>query len=242
MALRVTIWNENWHETREERVISLYPKGLHGAIADAIGDIEDVEITIATFDMPEHGLTDEVLENTDVMIWWGHRIHHKVSDEIVDKVVNRVLNGMGFIALHSAHLSKPFKRLMGTICRLKVREANEKERIWVIDPSHPIAAGLPEYIELPKEETYGERFEIPAPDELVFASWFSGGEVFRSGCCFNRGLGKVFYFQPGHETVPTYHNPYIKKIIRNAVLWARPLDITPPTLGVFKSLEKNRDN
>jgi trehalose utilization protein len=157
------------------------------------------------------------------------------------KVKNRVLDGMGFIPLHSAHLCKPFVLLMGTVCRSKWRENDEKERIWVIEPSHPIAEGLPEYIELPQEETYGERFEIPTPDEIVFMSWFSGGEVFRSGCCWKRGLGKVFYFRPGHEEYPTYYREDITKILTNAVRWAAPRNFTRPTLGNYPALEAVAD-
>ncbi|MBE6929978.1 MAG: trehalose utilization protein ThuA [Ruminococcaceae bacterium] len=241
MKIRVTIWNENVHEQRNPKIAELYPKGIHGAIADILGDVEKYEVRTATLDMPEHGLTDEVLDNTDVLIWWGHVAHAQVSDEVAERVKLRVLDGMGLIVLHSGHLSKPFVKLMGTICRSKWRENNEKERIWVIEPSHPICSGLPEYIELPQEETYGERFEVPAPDELVFISWFSGGEVFRSGCCYKRGLGKVFYFRPGHEAYPTFYNENIAKILVNAVNWARPLDITRPTLGHYEALEKVED-
>lgn len=235
--IRVTIWNEFYHEQHKESIRKVYPDGIHGALAQKLGANSDFSIHTATLDMPEHGLTDEVLENTDVLIWWGHRRHANVSDEVAEKVKNRVLDGMGFIPLHSGHLCKPFKLLMGTVCRSKWRENDEKERIWVIEPSHPIAQGLPEYIELPMEETYGERFEIPTPDELVFISWFSGGEVFRSGCCWKRGLGKVFYFRPGHEEYPTYYRDDITLLLSNAVRWAAPLNFTRPTLGHYEALE-----
>lgn len=238
MEINVTIWNEYIHERTDEEVAKIYPNGIHGAIAEILGKDCIFNVTTATLDMPEHGLTEEVLNNTDVLIWWGHCAHDKVSDEVTCRIADRVLSGMGLIVLHSGHFSKPFKKLMGTVCRSKWRESNDKERIWVIDPSHPIAEGLPEYIELPQEETYGERFEIPTPDEVVFISWFSGGEVFRSGCCFKRGLGKIFYFRPGHETFPTFYNENIAKILHNAVKWARPLNFTPPTLGHYDSVEK----
>ena len=204
--IRVTVWNEYRHEKRDEAVAKVYPDGIHSAIASMLRDEADLEIRTATLDEPEHGLTDEVLASTDVLLWWGHMAHGEVSDEIVNKVCQRVLDGMGFIALHSGHASKPFSKLMGTNSgELKWRESGDTERLWLIEPGHPIAAGLPEYIEIENEETYGERFDIPAPDELVFISWFSGGEVFRSGCCYNRGLGKIFYFRPGHETYPIYY-------------------------------------
>ena len=236
--INVTIWNEFWHEKQEPAIEAIYPEGIHGAIKQKLSETDDYNIRVATLDMPEHGLTEKVLNDTDVLIWWGHCCHADVSDEIVERVKNRVLDGMGFIALHSAHASKPFKALMGTSCRLKWRCNNEKERIWVVEPSHPIARDLPEYIEFDKEETYGERFEIPVPDELVFISWFAGGEVFRSGCCYKRGLGKIFYFRPGHEEYPTFYRDDVTKIIKNAIEWANPVGITRPTLGNFAPLEK----
>ena len=234
--LNVCIWNEFIHE-KDERIAKVYPKGIHGAIAEMLGRDNEYNITTATFEMPECGLTDDVLNSTDVLIWWGHIAHDKVPDEIAEKVRQRVLSGMGLIVLHSGHLSKPFVKLMGTCCRSKWRENDERERIWVIEPAHPIARNLPEYIELPQEETYGERFEIPTPDELVFISWFSGGEVFRSGCCYKRGLGKIFYFRPGHEEYPTFYREDITQILKNAVEWAKPSFGPAPTLGHYEALE-----
>lgn len=238
--VNVTIWNEFVHE-KDETIAKIYPDGIHGAIAQMLGRDKKYNIRTATLDMPEHGLSQEVLDSTDVLIWWGHCCHGDVADEVALRVKNRVLDGMGLIVLHSAHLSKPFVMLMGTVCRSKWRENDEKERIWVIEPSHPIANNLPEYIEIEQEETYGERFEIPAPDELVFISWFSGGEVFRSGCCYNRGRGKVFYFRPGHESYPTFYREDISQIIKNAVDWATPVNGPVPTLGHFEALENVSD-
>ena len=182
----------------------------------------ELEIATATLDEPEHGLTEARLEATDVLTWWGHTAHSRVADEIVDRVQKRVLEGMGLIVLHSAHFSKIFRRLMGTSCSLKWREAGERERLWVCNPGHPIAAGIEEMIELENTEMYGEPFAIPEPDEQVFVSWFEGGEVFRSGCCWHRGNGRIFYFRPGHETYPIYHNPAIHRVLANAVRWAAP--------------------
>lgn len=238
--VHVTIWNEFIHE-KDPRIAAVYPNGIHGAIAGMLGKTTDYVIRTATLEMPECGLTDEVLADTDVLIWWGHIAHDKVPDGIAEKVRLRVLDGMGLIVLHSGHLSKPFVKLMGTRCRSKWRENDEKERIWVIEPGHPIADGLPEYIELEKEETYGERFDVPAPDELVFISWFSGGEVFRSGCCYYRGAGRVFYFRPGHEEYPTFFREDITRILRNAVEWAKPRSVTPTTFGHYEALEDVAD-
>ena len=238
MKLRVLVWNEGRHEKLDKRVAEVYPEGIHGAIAKHLRTLPDMEVRTATLDEPEHGLTEEVLNNTDVLIWWGHMAHHEVRDDIVDRVYHRVLNGMGLIVLHSGHFSKIFRKLMGTTCDLKWREIGEKERIWVVEPGHPIAQGLDEYIELEHTEMYGERFDVPAPDELVFISWFAGGEVFRSGCCFYRGKGKIFYFRPGHETYPIYHNPKILKVIENAVRWAAPTAGPTPQFGNRPPLEK----
>ncbi len=234
--VKVTVWNENRHEQKNPKVREVYPDGIHGAISRFLEEA-GVDVRTATLDEPEHGLTDDVLNNTDVLVWWGHIAHAEVSDTIVEKVHQRVLDGMGLIVLHSGHFSKIFKKLMGTSCDLKWREANEKERLWVIDPSHPMAEGLGECIELEREEMYGEHFDIPAPDQLLFVSWFEGGEVFRSGCTYNRGNGRIFYFRPGHETYPTYHNKEIQRVIINAVNWAKPVDRKRPVYGNAKPLE-----
>ena len=229
-ALRVTVWHEYRHEKLEKQVGDIYPEGIHGALAKGLTPY-GFDIHTATLDEPEHGLTQAVLDNTDVLTWWGHMAHGEVSDEIVDRVQERVLNGMGLIVLHSGHLSKIFRRLMGTGCMLRWREAEEKERIWTVDPSHPICDGLPEYIEIEEAEMYGEHFDIPPPDTLVFISWFEGGEVFRSGCCYQRGQGKIFYFRPGHETYPIYHMPIVQKVIANAINWAKPVSNNSPVRG-----------
>jgi trehalose utilization protein len=233
--LRVTIWNEFRHEKRNAAVQAVYPDGIHAAIAQSFDD--RFEVRIATLDEPEHGLTDEVLQHTDVLIWWGHTAHQEVQDSVVERVHARVLSGMGLIVLHSGHFSKIFKKLMGTTCNLKWREAGEKERIWVLSPGHPIAEGIGAYFEIAHEEMYGEFFDIPQPDTLVFASWFAGGEVFRSGCCFLRGQGKIFYFRPGHETYPTYYQAEVQRVIANAAQWAAPTSRELTTYGNAKPLE-----
>lgn len=220
--IRITIWNEGVHEKVHEAVAKVYPEGIHGAIAKHLKTKTDFEVRTATLEQPEHGLTEEVLKNTDVLTWWGHMAHDKVKDAIVERVHQHVLNGMGLIVLHSGHHSKIFKKLMGTTCNLKWREIGEKERLWVVNPSHPIADGLGEYFEIEHTEMYGEFFDIPQPDELVFISWFAGGEVFRSGCCFYRGRGKIFYFRPGHETFPIYYQKEVLRVIENAIRWAKP--------------------
>ena len=216
--MNITIWNEFRHEQENEDVQAVYPNGIHHVIASFLTD--DHTVTTATLDEPQHGLTDDVIGQTDVLIWWGHKVHEEVDEEVVEKVKQKVLEGMGLVVLHSGHFSKIFKSLMGTSCDLKWREADEKERLWVVDPTHPIAEGIDSYFELEKEEMYGEHFDIPSPDETVFISWFEGGEVFRSGATFKRGNGKIFYFRPGHESYPTYYNANVQKVIKNAVKWA----------------------
>ena len=213
--MKVTVWNES-------RENSVYPGGMNECIKSFLLREGIEEVRCATLEEEENGLPDSLLADTDVLIWWGHCHHDRVSEETVNRVIKHVNCGMGIIFLHSAHNSKPFKRLMGTSCTLKWREAAERERLWVASPSHPIAKGIPECVVIENEEMYGEYFDIPQPDEVVFIGWFKGGEVFRSGCTFKRGHGKVFYFQPGHETYPVYNNEYIQKIITNAVRWANP--------------------
>lgn len=220
--IRVTVWNEYRHEKNNEKVAGIYPSGIHGTIADLLSPHEDFEVRTATLDEPDHGLGGDVLDQTDVLLWWGHMAHGDVSDAIAAQVQERVLEGMGFIALHSAHYAKPFKALLGTTCSLKWREATDKERLWNTMPAHPILEGIGDYFEIPQEEMYGEPFGIPQPDELLLISWFTGGEVFRSGATWQRGHGKIFYFRPGHETYPSYHQAEVQQIITNAVRWAAP--------------------
>lgn len=220
MAIRVTVWNEFRHEVQSESIKEIYPDGIHQTIAKFLNAETDIEAGTATLDEENHGITPELLKNTDVMIWWGHMAHHEVKDEIAEMVAAEVRKGMGLIVLHSGHLCKPFTKLMGTSCTLLWRD-DDRERLWCVSPNHPIAKDVPLQFELENEEMYGEFFDIPEPDELVYLGWFKGGEVFRSGCCYNRGYGKVFYFQPGHEEYPIYHNENIQKIITNAVRWAK---------------------
>lgn len=226
----VLIWNEYRHERSNPAVGAIYPEGIHEALAAPLRDF-DHEVRTATLDEPEHGLTPEILEWADVIIWWGHKAHGEVDDAIVERVRAQVWAGTGLVILHSGHFSKIFKSLMGTSCDLKWRVADERERLWIVDPAHPIARGLPETFALACEEMYGEHFDIPAPDELVMLSWFQGGEVFRSGCCWHRGQGRIFYFRPGHETYPTYHDQTIQRVIRNSVDWCTPFDTAMPKRG-----------
>jgi len=219
--IRVLVWNEYYHERISEEIRKVYPNGIHNTIADFLKTEEDLDVKVATMEDPEFGLSQEALDNTDVLIWWAHVRHHEIPDEIVNRVKTRVLGGMGFIPLHSSHYCKPFGALLGTTCSLRWREG-DRERVWNVNPGHPIAQGVGEYFELEHEEMYGEHFDIPEPDELVFIGWFKGGEVFRSGACFKRGYGKIFYFQPGHEEYPTYYNETVQRVIKNAVHWAAP--------------------
>ncbi|MCK0095754.1 ThuA domain-containing protein [Yoonia sp. F2084L] len=229
MAIRTVVWGENVHEQTNHIVSDLYPDGMHGAIAAALQS-DEITATTATLQEPDHGLPQARLAETDVLLWWGHAAHGDVADEVVERVADHVNAGMGLILLHSAHFAKIFKRLMGTPCNLTWREAGERERLWVTCRNHPIAAGLPDHFELEHEEMYGEPFGVPEPLETVFISWFQGGEVFRSGLTYKRGAGNVFYFRPGHETYPTYHDANVQTVLRNAVRWA--YNPAPRVVGV----------
>lgn len=239
--IHVTLWNEFVHERQNPAVSKIYPKGIHGALEEALAKHDDLLIRTATLDEPEQGLPQAVLDETDVLLWWGHAAHDQVLDETVTRVQQRVLAGMGLIVLHSGHFSKIFKRLMGTSCALCWREAGERERVWVVSPRHPIAAGLGDCIEIENSEMYGEPFGIPTPDELIFVSWFQGGEVFRSGATWTRGSGRIFYFSPGHEVYPIYHHPDVQRVITNGIRWARPQGSpasTPRHVPVEQAREK----
>ena len=221
--IRVLVWGENRHERKDPQVAEIYPDGMHEAVAAGIAENlgDTAKVITTTLDEPEHGLTDAVLRDTDVLVWWGHDAHDDVDDAIVDRVHEQVLSGLGLVVLHSGHFSKIFKKLMGTTCSLRWRNDHDRELIWTVNPTHPIAQGVPHPMVLDEHEMYGEYFDIPAPDELIFVSSFSGGEVFRSGCTFRRGHGKVFYFSPGDQDYPIYHHEHIRKVIANGVAWVR---------------------
>ncbi|MEM6456637.1 MAG: ThuA domain-containing protein [Acidobacteriota bacterium] len=224
---RVTVWNEGRHEQHDPRVRAIYPDGIHGAIAQGLRDHGLDPVTTRTLDDPDQGLDAATLDATDVLLWWGHMAHDAVDDARVADVHARVLAGMGLIVLHSGHASKIFRHLLGTTCALRWREAGERERLWTVAPAHPIAAGVPTTFALDEAEMYGEPFDVPQPDALVFLSWFAGGNVFRSGLCYQRGRGRLFYFRPGHETHDIYFHPIIRRILANAVRWAAPVAADP---------------
>lgn len=233
----ILVWGEYRHEKKNPKVAAIYPDGMHETIAGFLKADPDFSVRTAWLDQPGHGLGGSALDETDVLVWWGHMAHGDVSDAAVAEVRRRVLEGMGLIVLHSGHYAKIFKALMGTTCSLKWRESTDKERLWNVAPHHPITEGIGEYFEIPAEEMYGEPFGIPTPDELIFISWFTGGEVFRSGATWQRGNGKVFYFRPGHETYPTYHQAEVQKVITNAVRWARPTVRIPDACPNSPALE-----
>jgi trehalose utilization protein len=223
--IRVTVWGENRHEQINPVVRGIYPDGMHATIAGGLRDLLGDEVVVDTrvLDDPEHGMTEATLAATDVLLWWGHTAHEEVSDEVVERIQRHVLEGMGIIVLHSGHHSKIFRRLMGTTCSLRWRnDGSDRELVWTVSPRHPIAEGVPQPLVIPGQEMYGEFFDIPDPDELIFLSTFTGGEVFRSGITYRRGYGRVFYFSPGDEVYPVYHHPGVQRVLANGVRWARP--------------------
>lgn len=213
----VLLWSE-WTEPK-----SVYPDGIHGAIAHFLA-AQGFSTTLATFEEAGQGLPDRVLEAAGVLFWFGHKKHKRVEDATVDRVVRHVTErGMGFIPLHSSHASKPMQALMGTGCLFPSwNEDNGPERIEVRLPDHPIARGVSDFT-LPQTEMYGEPFDVPEPEAVVFHSTWETGETFRSGCCWTRGQGRIFYFRPGHETYPIFFNPIVQTILTNAVVWAANL-------------------
>ncbi len=235
--IRVTVWSEYILEKEYEHIAAIYPKGIHEAIADIYREDAEFEVRAVTLQMPEQGLGEEVLSETDVLLWYGHMVHEQVEDKLVERIKKRVWEGMGLLLLHSSAQSKVFDRILGTTGDVRWREIGEKERVWVIDRSHPIVQGLPMYFDIPHSEMYGEPFEIPVPEELVFISWFAGGDVLRSGCCYHRGAGKVFYFGPGHEEYPIYYQKEIRQVMKNAVQWAAPGRGVEVSFGKTEALE-----
>jgi trehalose utilization protein len=240
--VRVLVWDENPPHADKK----LYPEGIRGAVADALNASGNGQIQAITahLDEDEQGITASKLADADVLIWWGHARHAEVSDETAALVKTAVHeNGLGFLPLHSAHYSKTFKGVLGCTGHLKGgwREIAgfEPEEITVCAPRHPIAQGIEDFV-IEAEEMYGAPLGAPPFETLVFQSYFPhGGEYFPCGFTLTvgegidaqftsgpgggkgqgEGAGRVFYFRPGHETVPTYHLPVVQQIIRNGVLW-----------------------
>ncbi len=222
---RVLVWAEDRPlEIHKTKMRQLYPEGIHGAIAEFLSRQPDLKVRTAVMTDQDQGLSKEILSATDVLVFWSHKHWRELEDVYVDAIHERVLEGMGIILLHSAHASKVFAKLMGTHTQcLRWRENDEHQRHWIVCPGHPIVRGIKgEYIEIPLDETYGEYFDIPQPDTIVFLASSEGGEVLRSGCCFRRGQGKLFYFSAGHETYPVYYQGEVQQVITNAVYWSRP--------------------
>ena len=222
--MRILVFNENHHELTRPEIAERYPLGIHGTLAAALRERfgADAEIAVATQDQPGYGLGPEALDQTDVLVWWSHVLHDEMDDDTVHRLRARVLAGMGLVVLHSGAGSKLFTGLMGTTCDRRWRHGDDRQLVWTVKPGHPIAAGVPNPLVIEHDEMYGEPFDLPEPDELVFISWFSGGEVLRSGACYHRGAGRIFYFSPGDQECPVYHQPEVLHVIANAVRWAAP--------------------
>lgn len=214
-SVRVLAWSEH---TAPKAV---FPDDINNAVAGAL--CEDPQLTVTTAELvdPGDGVPEEVLASTDVLVWWGHLLHGRVTDAAVARIAAQVRDGgMGFVALHSAHMSKPFTTLIGDDGRLGgVALDGGKETITVRTPDHPVAQGVSDFV-IGKEESYDEEFGCGHPDTVVFHSAFENGQQFRSGLAYRIGAGRVFYFRPGHEEYPTLFLPEVKQIIRNAVRWA----------------------
>ncbi len=241
-TLRVMVWDENPPHADKQ----LYPHGIRTVVAEGLARLggDQLEVHTAHLDEPEQGCSYERLRQTDVLVWWGHARHGEVSDETVERIRQRVHHkGMGLVVLHSGHYSRPFQRVLNCTGHLKGgwRElpGGEAEHVRVCAPWHPIAQGIDDFV-IEQEEMYGAPFDVPPPLVVVFQSYFPyGGETFPSGLCWTvgdgidpnftsgpgggknqgYGVGRVFYFRPGHETMPTYHLPIVQQIIYNGVLW-----------------------
>ncbi len=218
---RVVVWSEG---TAPKRV---YPNDIRGAVAEGLKPLQGWEIVTATITDPEQGVSAESLKKTDVLIWWGHARHNEVTDENVARIVSRVKdNGMGFIALHSSHFAKALKKLLGTRCAWKdYVEDGSSVRMIVKDKQHPIVQGISDFT-LPQTERYTKPFEVPPPESLVLDGIYTlpngATEQSRQALVWTIGKGKVLYFQPGHETYPTFFDETVRKILRNAVEWMAP--------------------
>ncbi len=216
---RVVVWSEGTAPK------SVYPHDINAAIAEGLYVLSGWEVSTASITQQDQGLPDDVLGNVDVLIWWGHERHGDVTDDLVARIVARVRDhGMGFIATHSAHYSKPLKALLGTPCGWKggYEDDGSKVEIVVMAHSHPIARGVKDFV-VPHTERYGDPFEAPQPETLIFDGIYTlpngTHQNAQQGMVWRIGKGRVFYFQPGHEGYPIYFQPEIRQVVRNGVRW-----------------------
>jgi trehalose utilization protein len=230
-----------WDEQQDVQVKSgAYKNFLGNAVAEFLSKTDGLQVVSANINEPDQGLADDRIAAADVVVWWGHVRHKDVNDSKVESIVAKVKAGKaGFVALHSAHYSKPFKNLMGTNCGFKKVDANKNEgfvqHLRVVSPMHPIAKGVKDF-DIPKTEIYGEPFEVPMPDAIVLYGHWDTGDSFPDVCCWTVGGkgvssaaakaanpgGRVVYFRPGHETFPIFHQPEVQRVVTNCVLWAAP--------------------
>jgi len=219
----VVVWSEG---TAPKNV---YPNDINTAIAEgfrASAQMKDWDVVVANLSDPDQGLPDALLNKADVLIWWGHKKHGDVKDALVDKIEKRVKeDGMGFIALHSAHFAKPNKRLMGAPCTFAAYKGDNKETVVkVAMPDHAIVKGVATEFTIENHERYSDPYAVPTTSEKPFGGIHIHKDGTREesiqGYCWNVGKARYFYFQAGHETNPIYFNPEIRKIMANAVLWA----------------------
>ncbi|MCI8623421.1 MAG: trehalose utilization protein ThuA [Provencibacterium sp.] len=230
MPIRVTVWNEFYDDPRHPAIQELYPGGVQEYLASVLREEPDMAVTARHFYEDDAcGLSDEVLDSTDVLLVYGHILRDNVPEDRVKKLIERVVKeGMGVIFLHSALWMNLFQRLVGPGAYCGYRELGERERVWVVNRNHPIAAGLPSSFVIPHTEVYSEPAGFPDPDELVFISWYQGGEAARSGMVWRRGAGRIFYFSPGHAWYNAMQIPEYHTVIKNAVRWAVPPSSPPP--------------
>jgi len=225
---KVVVWSEGTANV-DPGSKGIYPQDINTAIADGLKPLEarGWEIVKASLNDPDQGISQALLESTDVLIWWGHKKHGEVKDELVERIAARVNAGqMGFIGTHSAHFSKPLKKLLGTPCSWGEYVADgTSAEIIVKEPNHPICKGVTNF-KLPKIERYGEPFKCPTPEAVPLDGLYTRPDgktqPGRMGLCWTIGKGKVFYFTPGHETYNDYHRPEVRQIFINAVEWAAP--------------------
>jgi trehalose utilization protein len=232
----VVVWSEGTAPKAQ------YPNDINGAVAEGLKCLDGWEVVTANLSDPEQGLPDSLLNRADVLVWWGHKKHGDVKTELVQKIVKRVQeDGMGFIALQSAHFSKPNIALMsiGKTKQELLDAVKPKGRVgaWgayvndctdlkvtTLAKDHPIAKGVPAEFNIVHTERYDNPYAVPTPEQVIFDGVYTkadGGKVpSQLGFVWTIGKGKMFYLQIGHETCPVYFDPTIRKIMANAVVWA----------------------
>ncbi|MEZ5042821.1 MAG: alpha/beta hydrolase fold domain-containing protein [Saprospiraceae bacterium] len=156
--IKVVVWDE-----RQKKQQKAYPDFMGNHIADYLKKNDLLRVYSVGLDDPEQGLSDEVLENCEVMIWWGHVRHPEISVATSKKLIERVKAGtLEMIFLHSAHWANPFVEAMNEVTRQRVeaKYATLEAQVTIefVTPPDSLRFRVPKLGEMVKPAIYERKF------------------------------------------------------------------------------------